>query len=68
MKTSASKDIGYCVLVINTSASLECGMCFMFFEAEVYMCKYTTTYKNNCNIPVFITIKGGSVEIYNANF
>jgi len=47
MKTSASKDIGYCVLVINTSASLECGMCFMLFEAEVYMCKYTTAYKNN---------------------
>ena len=35
MKTSTSKGISYCILAINMSASLDYGMCFMPFEAEV---------------------------------
>jgi len=46
MKTSAFKGISYYILAINTSASL-CGMCFMPFEAEIFMCKYTLSDKNN---------------------
>ena len=47
MKTSVSKDISYYVLAINTSASLDCGLCFMPFETEIFMCKYIIAYKNN---------------------
>ena len=42
-----SKGISYYVLTKSTSASLDCGMCFMPSEAEVFMCKYTIPYKNN---------------------
>ena len=56
MKTSTSKGISYCILGINTSASLDCGMCFMHFEAEVFMCKYTIAYKNNALICTLVSI------------
>ena len=47
MKSSASKGISYSVLAMNTSASLDSGMCLMSFNAEIFMFKYTIAYKNN---------------------
>ena len=47
MKSSASKGISYSILAMNTSASLDSGMCLMSFDAEVFMFKYTIAYKNN---------------------
>ena len=42
-----SKGISYYVLTKSTSALLDCSMCFLPFEMEVFMCKYTIAYKNN---------------------
>jgi hypothetical protein len=54
---------------MNTLASLDCGMCFMPFVAEVFMCKYTIGFNLYCgiNLSIYLCKQQVYLSIYLCN-